>query len=303
MSIKFDARPASPDKKSLPASLAFSKMQGAGNDYIYVENFEGAFAQPGPLAVLLSNRHFGIGADGLVLMGPPSPEYADRADFRMRIFNADGSEAQMCGNASRCVGKYLYEKGFSGSETIRLQTGAGVRTLHLDASSGKVRSVRVDMGEPILKPALIPMRAPGESFIGGEIMVDGKSYRGTAVSLGNPHLVLAWDGLEGLDIERLGPKFERHELFPQRVNTEFIEVKARSHIRMRVWERGSGETLACGTGACASLVAAVLNGWTGRKARLELRGGDLEIEWTEADNHVHMSGPAEFTFSGVFGSK
>lgn len=300
MSIKFDLRPAPLDTSELPRSLYFTKMEGLGNDYIYIEEFEEELYEPGPLAVKISDRHFGVGGDGLVLIGHPSREYKDKADFKMRMFNADGSEGEMCGNASRCVGKYLYDTGLTENEVIRLETKAGLRILHLTVGGRRVRSVKVDMGEPILKPAGIPMRNEGDRFVSSPVLVDGKNYEGTAVSMGNPHLVIPWDGLEELDIVSIGPKFEYHELFPRRVNTEFIEVKARDQVRMRVWERGSGETLACGTGACAVLVACVLNSWTERKAKIELRGGTLEIEWSEKDNHVYMSGPANFVFTGTY---
>lgn len=252
MSGKFDLRPAPLDVSDLPESIRFAKMEGAGNDYIYVEEFQAEFGAPGPLAVRLSDRHFGVGGDGLILIGPPSEHWRGKADFRMRMFNADGSEGEMCGNASRCVGKYLYDTGLTEKTTVNLETKAGLRVLHLNVSGGRVVSVRVDMGEPLLRPDLIPMNAPGDSFVNAELDVDGILYRGTAVSMGNPHLVVPWDapgGLEALDIAAIGPKFERHPLFPRRVNTEFVEVKSRDRVRMRVWERGSGETLACGTGA------------------------------------------------------
>lgn len=304
MSIKFDMRPAPLEAARQPRSIAFSKMEGAGNDYIYIEVFETELSDPGPLAIKMSDRHFGVGGDGIILMGHPSSEYKGKADFRMRIFNADGSEGDMCGNATRCVGKYLFDKGLTDKDVILLETKSGVRILYLNIRDGAVASVRVDMGEPLIKPELVPIKAPGyegaESFINGEISVNGTVYRGTAVNTGNPHFVIPFDGLENLDIASLGPKLENHEFFPRRANIEFIEVKSRQHIRMRVWERGSGETMACGTGASASLVACVLNGWTERKALVELRGGSLEIEWSEEDNRVYMTGPAAFVFSGTF---
>lgn len=300
MSIKFDLRPARPGTSGPPRSIRFTKMEGAGNDYIYIEEFAEELFDPAPLAVKISDRHFGVGGDGIILIGHPSKEHREEADFRMRMFNADGSEGEMCGNASRCVGKYLFDRGLTDKKVIRLETKAGLRLLHLNVSGGRVSSVRVDMGEPILEPARIPMNAPGASFINSEIRMDGGSLPGTAVSMGNPHLVLPWSKLEDLDIAAVGPKFEAHELFPKRVNTEFIEVKSRELLRMRVWERGSGETLACGTGACAALVACVLNNWTERKARVELRGGTLEIEWAAEDNHVYMTGPANFVFTGTY---
>lgn len=293
----FAARPAPLNDPDLPRLLPFTKMQGAGNDYVYVEEFDAPIARPGPLAVAISDRHFGVGGDGLILMGRPSDPAV--ADFRMRMFNSDGSEGEMCGNATRCVGKYLYERGFTQQDEFRLETLAGVRILKLYLENGLVDSVRVAMGPPRLVPAEIPMNAEGDSFINKEFIVDGVTYRGTAVSMGNPHIVVPVKDLTGLDLPRIGPSFEHHALFPRRVNTEFIEVVSRKHIRMRVWERGAGETLACGTGACATLVACVLNNWTDRSAMVELRGGELEIEWA-ADDVVYMTGGAEFVFSGEY---
>jgi len=290
----FTSRPPRVTDDSLPRRLPFTKMQGLGNDYIYVEEFETPVIRPAPLAVAISDRHFGVGGDGLVLMGPST-----KADFRMRMFNADGSEGEMCGNATRCIGKYLYEKGFTDKKEFTLETLAGIRVLSLYTSGSVVERVRVDMGEPKLRPADIPMQAEGDAFIDQEIMVNGRRYRGTAVSMGNPHLVLPMPGLESLDLAQIGPFFEHHALFPRRVNTEFIQVLERDRVRMRVWERGSGETLACGTGACAVLVACALNKWTDRKAVIELRGGELEIEWSD-DGIVYMTGGAEFVFSGEY---
>lgn len=290
----FTSRPPRVADDSLPKRLPFTKMQGLGNDYVYVEEFNSPVLSPAPLAVAISDRHFGVGGDGLVLMGP-----SERADFRMRIFNADGSEAEMCGNATRCVGKYLYEKGFTDKKEFTLETLAGIRVLTLYAGGNNVDRVRVDMGRPELKPADIPMQADGEAFIDQEVIINGRRYRGTAVSMGNPHLVVPVPGLESLDLAQIGPFFEHHALFPRRVNTEFIQVLERDRVRMRVWERGSGETLACGTGACAVLVACALNKWTDRKAVIELRGGELEIEWS-ADGVVYMTGGAEFVFSGEY---
>lgn len=290
----FTARPAPAHDDSLPALLPFTKMQGAGNDYIYVEEFEKSIARPAPLAVAISDRHFGVGGDGLVLMGRSS-----KADFRMRMFNADGSEAEMCGNAVRCVGKYLHDKGITRKTSLTLETLGGIRTLELRLEGGLVASVRVDMGAPRLAPDAIPLAAEGEDFINRTVVVDGVEYKGTALSMGNPHLVVPVPEPESLDLPRLGPLFEHLSIFPRRVNTEFVRVLAPDRIRMRVWERGAGETLACGTGACAALVACALNGWTGRRAVVELRGGELDIEWTE-DNLVFMSGPAAFVFSGNY---
>ena len=293
----FAARPEPLNDPDLPRLLPFTKMHGAGNDYVYVEEFDAPIARPAPLAVAISDRHFGVGGDGLILMGKPSDPAT--ADFRMRMFNADGSEGEMCGNATRCVGKYLYEKGFAKTDEFRLETLGGIRILKLAVDNGSVSSVQVNMGPPKLKPAEIPMNADGDNFIDQEFTVQGVTYRGTGVSMGNPHIVVPLQGIAELDLPRIGPAFEHHALFPRRVNTEFIEVVSRKHIRMRVWERGSGETLACGTGACATLVACALNNWTDRKAVVELRGGKLEIEWAE-DGNVYMSGGAEFVFSGQY---
>lgn len=290
----FMSRPERVRDDSLPKSLPFTKMQGLGNDYVYVEEFETPILRPAPLAVAISDRHFGVGGDGLVLMGP-----SEKADFRMRIFNADGSEAEMCGNAARCVGKYLYEKKFTEKTEFTLETLAGIRVLTLFLNGKTVDRVRVDMGEPKLAPAEIPMQAEGDNFIDQEIVVNSRRYRGTAVSMGNPHLVVPVPGLESLDLAQVGPFFEHHALFPRRVNTEFIQVLDRDRIRMRVWERGAGETLACGTGACAVLVACALNKWTGRKAVVELRGGELEIEWAD-DGTVYKTGSADLVFSGEY---
>lgn len=282
------------EKMQLPRKLAFTKMEGIGNDYVYVwlENLDAPVTDPGPLAVFMSDRNYGVGGDGLVLIGR-----SDKADFRMRMFNNDGSEGNMCGNASRCVGKFLYDHGYTDKKSVTLETKSGIRTLNLTVENGKVSHVTVDMGKPIIKPCDIPMKAEGDTFINREICVGGASIKGTAVSMGNPHFVVTMHDIASLDLPAIGPNFEHHELFPERVNTEFIEVVSRQKVRMRVWERGSGETLACGTGACAVLVACALNQYTDRKATIELRGGDLTIEWAE-DGIVYMTGPAREVFSG-----
>ncbi len=282
------------EKMQLPRKLAFTKMEGIGNDYVYVwlENLDAPVTDPGPLAVFMSDRNYGVGGDGLVLIGR-----SDKADFRMRMFNNDGSEGNMCGNASRCVGKFLYDHGYTDKKSVTLETKSGIRTLNLTVENGKVSHVTVDMGKPIIKPCDIPMKAEGDTFINREISVGGASIKGTAVSMGNPHFVVTMHDIASLDLPAIGPNFEHHELFPERVNTEFIEVISRQKVRMRVWERGSGETLACGTGACAVLVACALNQYTDRKATIELRGGDLTIEWAE-DGIVYMTGPAREVFSG-----
>jgi diaminopimelate epimerase len=275
-------------------TLPFTKMQGLGNDYIYIEEFGAPLDDPASLAVRISDRHFGVGGDGLVLIGP-----SQRADFRMRIFNADGSEAEMCGNATRCVGKYLFERGFTAKRDITLETLAGIRALRLEGDGPNVAAVRVNMGKPSLIPVDLPMLIDDDSFIHREIAIDNRVYRATAVSMGNPHLVVPFHGIDSLDLPRIGPLFERHPLFPKGVNTEFIEVRSHNRIRMRVWERGSGETLACGTGACAALVACSLNGFTERSATVELPGGELAVSW-DAEGVVHMTGGANFVFSGEY---
>lgn len=282
------------EKMQLPQKLAFTKMEGIGNDYVYVwmDNLDFPLTDPAPLAVFMSDRNYGVGGDGLVLIGK-----SDKADFRMRMFNNDGSEGNMCGNASRCVGKFLYDRGRTDKTTVTLETKSGIRTLNLTLENGKVSSVTVDMGKPVVKPCDIPMNADGDTFINREISVGGALIKGTGVSMGNPHFVVTMHDIASLNLPVIGPNFEHHELFPERVNTEFIEVVSRQKVRMRVWERGSGETLACGTGACAVLVACVLNNYTDRKAVIELRGGELVINWAD-DGIVYMTGPAREVFSG-----
>ena len=270
------------------------KMQGIGNDYIYVNCFKENVPDPESVSIKVSDRHFGIGGDGLVLIMP-----SDKADFRMRMFNADGSEGMMCGNASRCIGKYVYDKGLTDKTDITLETKSGIKKLHLNPENGKVKTVEVDMGEAILKPRDIPMNADGDSFVNKPVAVDGKEQNITAVSMGNPHAVIFTVSIDKLDLEKIGPSYENHPLFPERVNTEFCEVIDSRTLKMRVWERGSGETWACGTGACATAVAAVLNGFCKRdeEITLKLRGGDLKITY-RSDNHVIMCGEAETVFEG-----
>ncbi len=274
--------------------LRFAKMEGLGNDYVYVEELGKPMRNAPEVARRISDRHFGIGSDGLVLIGD-----SDKADFRMRMFNADGSEAEMCGNAIRCVGKYVHDRGLATKTALVIETLAGLRNLKLTLTGDTVSSVRVDMGKAILAPAAIPVDAEGKDFIDREITVGGKSYRGTAVSVGNPHIVIPVPSVDGLDLEAIGPLFECHALFPKRINTEFVQVLSRQAVRMRVWERGSGETLACGTGACATAVACVLNGWTERTVTVKLLGGDLVIEWAE-DGTIFMTGPATHVFDGEY---
>ena len=278
--------------------MQFTKMHGLGNDYIYINLFKEVVNDPAGLSRKMSDRHFGVGSDGIVLIGPAREE--SKADFRMQMFNADGSEAEMCGNAIRCVGKYVYDHEMIDKRTFSVETLGGVKTLDLTVERDKVSTVRVDMGEPVLDPSLIPMSVEGDSFIDREIRVNGRTYKGTAVSMGNPHIVIPVSGIDDLDLSLVGPQFEHHPLFPRRTNTEFIENPDKGNIRMRVWERGAGETLACGTGASASLVASVLTGKANRKAIVHLLGGQLTVEWDEKTNHVFIDGPATTVFSGVW---
>ena len=274
--------------------MKFTKMHGLGNDYVYVNCLEEEIADRSALAVWVSNRNFGIGSDGLICICP-----GERADFLMDMYNADGSRGQMCGNGIRCVGKYVYDKGLTDQTTITVESGGEVKTLQLNVAEGQVRSVRVNMGRPILKPELIPLAAAGDTFINRPIEVLGERYTITCVSMGNPHAVTFVKDVDSVDIQTIGPAFERHPLFPERVNTEFIQVLDRKTLKMRVWERGSGETLACGTGASASLVAGVLNGLCDSIATVQLLGGALTIEWDkEGTGCVFMTGPAETVFEG-----
>lgn len=274
--------------------MKFTKMQGIGNDYVYVNCFEETVADPERVSEIISDRHFGIGADGLVLIMP-----SDKADFRMRMFNADGSEGNMCGNATRCIGKFVYDNHLTDKTNITLETRSGIKKLTLYPENGKVKTVLVDMGKAVLKPADIPMNVSGDTFINKPITVDGKEVFITAVSMGNPHAVTYVDDVDSLELEEIGPSFENHPLFPERVNTEFIKILDESTMQMRVWERGSGETWACGTGACAATAASVLNGYFphDKEITVKLRGGDLFITY-KSDGTVLMRGPAETVFTG-----
>ncbi len=272
--------------------MRITKMHGAGNDYIYVNCFTETVENPSRAARELSDRHFQIGSDGLVLIKP-----SDIADFEMEMYNSDGSRAEMCGNAIRCVGKYVYDNGMTDKTNISVATGAGIKYLEMTPENGKIKQVRVDMGCPVLRPADIPCLFTGETAIDCPITVGGEEYRVTCVSMGNPHAVVFTDDVDALELEKIGPLFENHEMFPRKTNTEFVKVAAPGCLQMRVWERGAGETWACGTGACASLTAAVLNGLCGRSAELRLRGGNLFIEWDEATGHIFMTGPAVTVFS------
>ena len=273
--------------------IRFTKMQGAGNDYIYVDVRNCPLKDPAKASVAWSTYHTGIGSDGLVLIGN-----SDKADFSMRIFNADGSEAMMCGNASRCIGKYVFDNGLTHQTTIRLETLSGIKILNLHLGNDeKVDQVTVDMGVPLLSNKT-QLSTPDGSMSQGILEAGGKQYIGTYVCMGNPHCVIFVDDLQQIDLHHIGPLLEHHQLFPERTNVEFVQVLPDGSLRMRVWERGSGITMACGTGACATAVAAVLNRKAGRNSSIHMDGGVLHIEWREADNHVYMTGPAEKVFEG-----
>lgn len=273
--------------------MEFTKMHGCGNDYIYVNCMEKMIENPEETSILVSDRHFGIGSDGLILICP-----SQKADFRMKMYNADGSEGNMCGNGVRCIAKYVYEFGLTKKTTISLETKSGIKYLYLTVENGKVDSVRVNMGAPILKPAAIPVTVGEDDCIDRPISIEGKEYRMTCVSMGNPHAVLFVEDTQSLDLEKIGPKFEHAKEFPERVNTEFVQILNDHEINMRVWERGSGETFACGTGTCASVVACVLNKKTKNQVLVHLLGGDLEIDYDEEADTVWMTGPASVVCSG-----
>ncbi|KWX86105.1 diaminopimelate epimerase [Paenibacillus riograndensis] len=274
--------------------MEFTKMHGLGNDFIIVFGEQELPGNASELAVTLCNRFFGIGADGLVYILP-----SERGDYMMRIMNSDGTEAEQCGNAIRCVSKYVYEHGLVSSEQIVIETiGAGEQKVSLQVKDGVVETVTVDMGEPVLSGTQIPVAIDAEPVLDQPIEADGRAFRFTAVSMGNPHCVIYVDDAVSFDLAAWGPKLEVHPLFPRKVNVEFATVLDRSHVDMRVWERGAGPTLACGTGACATLVSSVLNGLTDRSATISLKGGDLFIEWNEGDNHVYMTGPAQVVYTG-----
>ena len=273
--------------------MKFTKMQGLGNDYVYVNCMEQMVEDAAETARRVSDRHFGIGSDGLILICP-----SDKADFEMRMYNADGSRGEMCGNGIRCVGKYVYDYGLTDKTSLSVETLGGIKHLFLEVEGGKVSLVKVDMGPAILEPEKIPVTAEGSRVVDEPLCVDGKTFRMTCVSMGNPHAVIYVDDVQGMDLEKTGPSFENHERFPNRINTEFAHVLDRNTVEMRVWERGSGETLSCGTGACAVAVASILNGYTEDQVTVRLLGGDLKIEWDREANKVYMTGPAEVVFDG-----
>lgn len=275
--------------------MKFTKMHGIGNDYIYVNSFEEKIENPNELSIRLSDRHKGIGSDGLVLILPSFV-----ADFRMQMFNADGSEGEMCGNAARCVGKYVYEKGLTDKTELTLETLAGIKKLKLFLNDNqKVEKVTVDMGEPFLEAEQIPVLFQESPVVNEPVdFGNGINYAITCVSMGNPHAVIFTDNIDQLDIKTIGSVIENSSIFPKRTNVEFVEKNSQNILKMRVWERGSGETMACGTGACAAVVAGVLNGISSRKTTVKLLGGELEIEWNDRNNHVYLTGPAETVFEG-----
>lgn len=275
--------------------IKFTKMQGCGNDYVYIEGFTQKLSDSGKpdFVRFVSDRHFGIGSDGVIFINP-----SDQADFEMEMYNADGSRSEMCGNGIRCVAKYVHDKGFTDRQQFSVISGGQVKYMDLTVEEGVTKAVRVDMGEPELSAKNIPVIAQSERAVDEPITVGGREYRMTCVSMGNPHAVVFVEDVKGLDIEKIGPSFENHVRFPKRVNTEFVQVVADDRVKMRVWERGSGETLACGTGCCATAVACVLNGRTGRHVTVEVLGGELVIDWEEESGHIFMTGPAEFVFDG-----
>ena len=274
--------------------MKFTKMQGIGNDYVYLNCLQETIENPSELAKKISDRHYGVGLDGLIMINP-----SDKADFEMEMYNADGSRGEMCGNGIRCVAKYVYDYGLTDKTSISVETLAGIKYLDMTVEDGKVVLVKVDMGKPMLRPEEVPVVSEKEEVIDEPITVDGQEYRMTCVSMGNPHAVVFIDqDVKEFPLETVGVKFENHERFPKRVNTEFVNVLDRHTAQMRVWERGSGETLACGTGACAVAVACALNGLTEDEVTVKLLGGDLQIKWDREKNTVYMTGPAEVVFDG-----
>lgn len=273
--------------------MKFTKMHGCGNDYVYVNGFTEKVADKPKAVVALSDRHFGIGSDGVIFINP-----SQQADFEMEMYNADGTRAEMCGNGIRCVGKYVYDHGMTDKTSITVESFGKVKYLDLTVENGKVVKVKVNMGKPELTAKDVPVVSVHEQVIEEEIIVKEKSYRMTCVSMGNPHAVVFMDDVEHLAIEEIGPYFENHERFPNRTNTEFVQVIDDSHVKMRVWERGTGETLACGTGCCATAVACVLNRLTGAHVTVQVLGGEIEIYWDQKENLVYMTGPAVTVFEG-----
>lgn len=283
---------------SAKRKIEFTKMQGCGNDYVYIDGarFVIPMEEKPELVRKLSNRNFGIGSDGVIFINTIAKE---GIDFEMEMWNADGTRSEMCGNGMRCVGKYVYDKGLTDKENVAVISGGHVKYLDYTFEEGKVKLVKVDMGAPILKAVEVPVVSEHETVVAEDIVVKGETYKMTCVSMGNPHAVVFMDSVADLDIEKVGPYFENHERFPRRTNTEFVRVIDRKTLEMRVWERGTGETLACGTGACATAVAAILNGYAEDEVTVKLLGGDLKIKWDKEENTVYMTGPAEVSFEGV----
>ncbi len=275
--------------------MKFTKMQGCGNDYVYVNGFTEKIADKPAFVKAVSDRHFGVGGDGAIFINP-----SEEADFEMEMYNADGTRAEMCGNGIRCVAKYVYDKGLTDKEQISIVSFGNVKYVDLYVKEGLVSSVRVNMGEPILEAQKVPVISAMKRSVDEPVTVNGKEYRMTCVSMGNPHAVVFMEDVANLDIASVGPLFENHQVFPNRTNTEFVEVVDRTHVNMRVWERGTGETLACGTGCCATVVAGVLNGLTEEKVTVRVLGGEIEIQWDREENLVYMTGPAATVFEGEF---
>ena len=274
--------------------IKFTKMHGLGNDYVYIDAINQKIENESSLAKFVSNRHFGIGSDGLILICK-----SDSADFKMRMFNSDGSEAEMCGNGIRCVGKFVYDKGLTDKTIVKIETLAGIKTLVLNTKDGKVETARVDMGEPILEAEKIPVISKEQPVKNLELEAENKKFKFTCVSMGNPHAITIVENTKEFDVEKYGKILEVDKAFPKKANIEFAQIIDKENIKMRVWERGAGETLPCGTGACASVVASVLNGYTERDVNVNLLGGKLNVKWDKNDNHVYMTGPANIVFEGT----
>lgn len=275
--------------------MKFTKMQGCGNDYVYINGFTEKIGDKPAFVRAVSDRHFGVGGDGAIFINP-----SEEADFEMEMYNADGTRAEMCGNGIRCVAKYVYDKGLTDREQISIASFGNVKYVDLYVENGLVRSVKVNMGAPVLEAKKVPVKSAMERSVDEPITVNGKEYRMTCVSMGNPHAVVFMENIAELDIASIGPLFENHEVFPNRTNTEFVEVVDRTHVNMRVWERGTGETLACGTGCCATVAACVLNGLTEDEVTVRVLGGEIDIRWDRNKNLIYMTGPAETVFEGEF---
>lgn len=273
--------------------LKFTKMQGLGNDYVYIDGTNQKIKDASSLTKIISNRNLGIGSDGLILI-----DKSNVADFKMKMFNPDGSESEMCGNGIRCVGKFVYDKGLTNKTQVTIETLAGIKKLELNIKNGKAETITVDMGEPVLEADKIPVVSGEMPVKNLKIKAIDKEFLATCVSMGNPHAVIMVENIEEFNVAKYGREIEKYEKFPNKTNVEFIKVEDRQHVKMRVWERGTGETLACGTGACSSIVAGVLNDMVDRNAKVELLGGGLQIEWRKEDNHVYMTGPAVTVFEG-----